>query len=82
MGRSTDGFRRSSRNEKAGNAGIDKTPPPQGIAAHGTVAAGRALDRHKIAQSFKKEKLLRRKPSIRTAQVALAGFGIQTFSIP
>jgi hypothetical protein len=45
IGRSRDGFRRLSRSEKAGIEGIDETSPSQGIGAHRTVAAGRALGR-------------------------------------
>jgi hypothetical protein len=57
IGKSTSGFRRWSRSEKAGNDGIDETPPSQGIGARGTLAAGRPLAHHKITQPFKKEKL-------------------------
>jgi hypothetical protein len=42
IGKSTDGFRRLSRTEKAGNEGINETPPSQGIGVHGTLAVGRA----------------------------------------
>jgi hypothetical protein len=42
IGKSTGGFRRLSRSEKAGNDGIDETPPSQGIGARATLATGRA----------------------------------------
>jgi hypothetical protein len=58
IGKSTGGFRRLSRSEKAGNDGIDETPPGHGIGARATLAAERALGHHKIAQSFKNEKLM------------------------
>jgi hypothetical protein len=59
LGKSRDGFQRWSRTEKAENEGIDETPPGQGIGARRTAAVGRALGCSKIAQSLKKEKLLR-----------------------
>jgi hypothetical protein len=58
IGKSAGGFRRLSRSEKAGNDGIDETPPSQAIGAHGMLEAGRAFAHHKIAQSFRKEKLI------------------------
>jgi hypothetical protein len=59
IGKRTGGFRRLSRSEKAGNDGIEETPPSQ----RGSAPARRSpLDGrrgpHKIAQSFKKEKLI------------------------
>jgi hypothetical protein len=67
IGKSTDGFHRLSRSEKAGNEGIDETPPSQRIGARRTLPTGRALAHHKIAQTFRKEKLVADRYNIRIA---------------
>jgi hypothetical protein len=59
IGKSRNGFRRMGETEKAENVAIDEIPPSRGIGVRVTLAAGRALAHHKIAQSIKKEKLMR-----------------------
>jgi hypothetical protein len=57
IGKRRNGFRRLGGAEKTEDVAIDEIPPSQVIGARVTLAAGRALAHHKIAQSFRKEKL-------------------------
>jgi hypothetical protein len=60
--------------EKAATKCTDAGPPNQGIVAHATVAAGRPLGPHKIAQSAGKEKPMGQQAASGWRGAKLCGF--------